>query len=202
MVYLEINKKNHKSNPNLIKKINSHLSKNHNKLFILFFMEGCGPCNETRPEWSKLQNVLSDDFLQKPDIVIVSIDKDLFGKLKHIKREPNGFPTMRFITDSGNTEENYEDSDISTKDRTIDSFVEWIKLKSGENNITKSETTESDYEHESEITPNKKTKKYRISGSKTKRRGGKWSAKYKRSINCRRPKGFSQRQYCKYGRKK
>lgn len=32
--------------------------------------------------------------------------------------------------------------------------------------------------------------------------GGKWSAKYKKSINCKRPKGFSQRQHCKYGRKK
>ena len=32
--------------------------------------------------------------------------------------------------------------------------------------------------------------------------GGKWSLKYKRSINCNRPKGFSQRQYCKYSRKK
>jgi len=29
----------------------------------------------------------------------------------------------------------------------------------------------------------------------------KWSMKYKRSINCKRPKGFSQRQHCKYGRK-
>ena len=28
-----------------------------------------------------------------------------------------------------------------------------------------------------------------------------WSLKYKKSINCRRPKGFSQRQHCKYGRK-
>lgn len=27
-----------------------------------------------------------------------------------------------------------------------------------------------------------------------------WSQKYKNSINCRRPRGFSQRQYCKYGR--
>jgi hypothetical protein len=27
--------------------------------------------------------------------------------------------------------------------------------------------------------------------------GGKWSLKYKRSINCKRPKGFSQKQYCK-----
>ena len=32
-------------------------------------------------------------------------------------------------------------------------------------------------------------------------KGGKWSTKYKKSINCRRPKGFSQRQHCKYGRK-
>lgn len=31
--------------------------------------------------------------------------------------------------------------------------------------------------------------------------GGKWSLKYKRSINCSRPKGFSQKQYCKYSRK-
>ncbi len=31
--------------------------------------------------------------------------------------------------------------------------------------------------------------------------GGKWSMKYKKSINCKRPKGFSQKQHCKYGRK-
>lgn len=30
------------------------------------------------------------------------------------------------------------------------------------------------------------------------KRGGAWSAKYKRSINCNRPRGFSQKQYCKY----
>ena len=30
--------------------------------------------------------------------------------------------------------------------------------------------------------------------------GGKWSRKYKKSINCRKPKGFSQKQHCKYGR--
>ena len=30
----------------------------------------------------------------------------------------------------------------------------------------------------------------------------KWSMKYKKSINCNKPKGFSQKQYCKYGRNK
>ena len=29
----------------------------------------------------------------------------------------------------------------------------------------------------------------------------KWSLKYKRSIDCKRPRGFSQKQHCKYGRK-
>lgn len=43
------------------------------------------------------------------------------------------------------------------------------------------------------------TKKRRTTKSKKTR---KWSQKYKNSINCRRPKGFSQRQYCKYGRHK
>jgi hypothetical protein len=30
----------------------------------------------------------------------------------------------------------------------------------------------------------------------------KWSMKYKKSINCNKPRGFSQKQHCKYGRKK
>ena len=33
-------------------------------------------------------------------------------------------------------------------------------------------------------------------------KGGKWTKKYKKSINCKNPKGFSQKQYCKYGRKR
>jgi len=33
------------------------------------------------------------------------------------------------------------------------------------------------------------------------KKGGSWSLKYKRSINCKRPRGFSQKQYCKYGKK-
>jgi hypothetical protein len=42
----------------------------------------------------------------------------------------------------------------------------------------------------------KKSKK-----NKFKKNGGKWSMKYKKSINCNHPKGFSQKQHCKYGRK-
>jgi len=38
-------------------------------------------------------------------------------------------------------------------------------------------------------------------GGKRKTRRRSWSRKYKRSINCRKPRGFSQKQYCKHGRK-
>jgi hypothetical protein len=33
-------------------------------------------------------------------------------------------------------------------------------------------------------------------------KGGKWSLKYKNSIDCSHPKGFSQKQHCTYGRNK
>ena len=45
-----------------------------------------------------------------------------------------------------------------------------------------------------------KTKKIIMIRS-NKKMGRKWSIKYKKSINCNRPKGFSQKQHCKYGRK-
>jgi len=34
-----------------------------------------------------------------------------------------------------------------------------------------------------------------------KKKTRKWSLKYKRSIDCKRPRGFSQKQHCKYGAK-
>ena len=42
---------------------------------------------------------------------------------------------------------------------------------------------------------------FRKLNNKTKKRPHKWSLKYKRSIDCSHPRGFSQRQHCKYGRK-
>lgn len=48
----------------------------------------------------------------------------------------------------------------------------------------------------------KQTAGKRVGTLKSKRGGGKWSRKYKQSINCKKPKGFSQKQYCKYSRNK
>lgn len=48
----------------------------------------------------------------------------------------------------------------------------------------------------------KKTKAKTLKSKKIgKTRRRKWTLKYKRSIDCKNPKGFSQKQHCKYGRK-
>ena len=48
--------------------------------------------------------------------------------------------------------------------------------------------------------PRRVTMKRRTMKGRTKKIGGKWSIKYKKSIDCNNPKGFSQKQHCKYGR--
>jgi hypothetical protein len=45
----------------------------------------------------------------------------------------------------------------------------------------------------------KQIKRYTKNIGPMKRRR-RWSIKYKKSINCNHPKGFSQKQHCKYGR--
>jgi thiol-disulfide isomerase/thioredoxin len=124
MVYMEI-PVNHKKQISIL---NKQLSNKNGLVFILFYMEGCGPCNATRPEWAKLKNVLPKHILHNKNITIVSINHTLFGNLTHVKNEPTAFPTIRFIHRS--IEENYEDAKFPVvKERTIDSFVEWITHK-------------------------------------------------------------------------
>ncbi len=50
-------------------------------------------------------------------------------------------------------------------------------------------------------TKRRTTKRCTTKRRTTKKKGGKWSIKYKKSINCNHPKGFSQKQHCKYGKK-
>ena len=180
MVFININPKNYgvrdSSGKTKVDQLNELIATPNSKVFILFYMEGCGPCNSTRPEWGKLKNVFKN-LKNNTQIGIVDIDQILSSKIKHVS-SPSGFPTMKYITNKGKTAENYEDSNVEKKDRSIDSFAQWIKSKIGSSPLNHKNTHTR----------------------KNKRGGRKWSLKYKKTINCRRPKGFSQRQYCKYGR--
>lgn len=168
-------------------------------VFILVYMEGCGPCNATRPEWSKLETALKDQYKKNDNLVIVDINKDYVSGVKHIG-SIDGFPTMKYIGKNGKKVESYEDSSIKNKNRSVDSFIEWIE--SNINSVKTTNPTSSSHNVYKRLsTTNKKKSKTKTKSSTKKMHGGKWTRKYKKSINCRRPKGFSQRQYCKYGRK-
>ena len=176
MVFMSIDEKDEE----LLSKFDSFLK--NKKVFVLIYMEGCGPCNATRPEWGKLKNVLSK-FKNSDDVAIVDINTKFTSELKNIGILPESFPTIRFYNNSKNGKfTNFEySSENKELEREVDSFVDWINtsLKNSESN---------------KVGGRKRTRK-------TNKRSG-WTKKYKKSINCKRPKGFSQKQYCKYGRKK
>jgi thiol-disulfide isomerase/thioredoxin len=173
-------------------------------VFILVYMEGCGPCNATRPEWAKLESALNDQYSKNNKLAVVDLNKDYQDVVKSLGII-DGYPTLKHINNNGKKMQSYEDSAVKSKDRSVDSFINWI-----ESSINKVESTtptgspEEVYERltdtENSISKSKsqKSNKKRTSSRQT---GGKWTRKYKKSINCKRPKGFSQKQYCKYGRK-
>jgi hypothetical protein len=97
-------------------------------VFILIYMDGCGPCNATRPEWAKMTHTLKSQYLNNKDIVIIDLNKDLLPQVKGVG-SVEGFPTMKYITDKGHTVESYEDSAVKNKDRSADSFINWVESK-------------------------------------------------------------------------
>jgi thiol-disulfide isomerase/thioredoxin len=101
-------------------------------IFVIFYLEGCGPCNATRPEWKKIENVLKDKYGKNDNLVIADVDQELLKEIKYLTTQPKGFPTLRYISDKGKNSEDYEDCpDLKDdeKDRKVDSFVKWIDSK-------------------------------------------------------------------------
>jgi thiol-disulfide isomerase/thioredoxin len=176
-------------------------------VFVLVYMEGCGPCNATRPEWAKIESALKDQYAKNDKLVVVDVNKDFLSSIKHIGKV-DGFPTMKYIGNYGKTVEPYEKSSVKKQDRSVSSFINWIESK-----INKMESTTPTSSAKHVYNRISKTKKHhethpkkpyhkKTRHHKKGHRGGKWSRKYKLSINCNKPKGFSQKQYCKYGRNK
>jgi len=199
----------------LIEFLNDGHKKNHH-CFILIYLVGCGPCNMTKPEWKKVANSFGyrDD---NKGIVMAHIDQNNLDKIRPVvgNYSVSGFPTMLHV--HGNKITSYEDSNVKNKNRSAESFREWINhyvnmsgVGFGSNRESKTEElhrpllsvsrssrsrSRSQSHGRNKSTSSNHSKKYRQT-----QRGGKWSLKYKRSIDCKRPKGFSQRQHCKYGR--
>jgi hypothetical protein len=125
-------------------------------------MDGCGPCNATRPEWSAMGKTLQKQYAKNTDIVIIDVNKELLPLIKNVG-SVSGFPTIKYITDKGNTIEDYHDSSIKTKDRSSDSFVNWVDSKVLKNKIISTTNSGSVYKRLSKghgRHTNKKTKRH------------------------------------------
>ena len=97
-------------------------------VFVLIFMAGCRPCGETIPKWKHIETVLKKQYADNNNIVVADINKDMASFIKHVG-EVIEFPTMKYIGNKGAIVEAYEKSNIPIKDRSTDSFIEWIESK-------------------------------------------------------------------------
>lgn len=96
-------------------------------IFVLIYMDGCGPCEETRPEWAKLKHTLSGKYKHNNNVIIADVNSDALEGIKHIQNI-RGFPTMRMICKKGQLKEEFEEGKHLNKSRTVDAFIEWIEL--------------------------------------------------------------------------
>ncbi len=173
----------------------------HRHVFLCIYMHGCGACEATMPQWNRMARELlprSPWFRQhKKDIFVASLNEALLPHLPWIDADSvHGYPTIVHFRPSSTgrqgtiriqPRDEYDQSPQANNARTAESLLAWIQAHTPSS-------------HSSSPSPSRK----RHSGGRaTVHRRGKrrWSVKYKRSIRCSRPRGFSQRQYCRFGRR-
>ena len=109
--------------------INHHVESGKD-VFMLIYMEGCGPCNATRPEWKKLETALNHQYKNNKRLVIASVDSKVVGSLKHAG-DIIGFPTIIYVSHNGKKLEPFESSSIKDKQRNVDCFMNWVESHVG-----------------------------------------------------------------------
>ena len=119
------------------------------QVYILVHKLGCHPCMATRPEWLKMQEKMSNKYKNNNNIAVIDIENDLItgnnnsNNLEKYIGDIDGYPTMKLIKDNGNVHIPYENANISKKDRSVNSFVEWIESNMNSNNMKNMKKEES-----------------------------------------------------------
>ena len=134
-------------------------------VFMLIYMEGCGPCNATRPEWAKLEGALKHQYKNNDKLVLATINSTIVGSINHIG-DINGFPTILYLSNNGSKMEHFEDSSINDKQRNVDCFMNWIESHIGN---VKSVSTHRDVLERITTKTRRSNKKTRRNNRKTRR---------------------------------
>ena len=202
------------------------LLKSGNHVFILVYMDGCMPCNLMKPNWHNLRNLMDEKEKGREDVSIVDVEKEYLPQIESIG-EIDGFPTIKYVNSSTEKPESYQGSretddlikwikskieneePMNTNNElvSIESIAKpsespkdkgLISIEDIESSSKKSARRKSSKRKASQQKGGKRRKTKKGKKSKKTKKRRKWSLKYKKSINCKKPKGFSQKQYCKY----
>ena len=92
---------------------NEHFS-NNNAEFIMFHVDWCGHCKNTKPEFQKLM----DKGIQGVDIKMLNAEKEGEERAKEMNIE--GYPTIVLVTKDGNTQ-------TCNAERNVDSWKNWVE---------------------------------------------------------------------------
>ena len=100
---------------------------------VLFYMDGCNPCNMIKPHWNRAIKELKNDVGE--DIILGAVETqklDSFNKHINVRRHVNGFPTILYLHPS-----NHSSPEVYKGDRNHGDIKAWILEKknrrSGEN---------------------------------------------------------------------
>ena len=99
--------------------LNKHIADKNNHVFVLIFMEKCGPCMETRPEWTKLKTDNKDGSVVIADVNSTLLSNANKNTVQHVG-QVSAFPTMKHIHMGKAT-------DYSGSDRSHASLEKWIQ---------------------------------------------------------------------------
>jgi hypothetical protein len=147
------------------KEVNQYVN-NGADVFMLIYMEGCGPCNATRPEWAKLEDALKHQYKNNDKLVLATINSTIVGSINHIG-DINGFPTILYLSNNGSKMEHFEDSSINDKQRNVDCFMNWIESHVGN---VQSVSTHRDVLARITAKPRSRTRSRRTRSTRRKRR--------------------------------
>jgi thiol-disulfide isomerase/thioredoxin len=96
-------------------------------IFLLIFMEGCGPCDQAKIEWAKIENIAGSKSYK--NVRVLKINKDTLSEvtsLPTLDSQVEGYPTILYIN-ARETEEPIVEKYLNP--RTVDEFNNWINEK-------------------------------------------------------------------------
>jgi hypothetical protein len=92
---------------------------------VLFYMDGCNPCNMIKPSWNKAIEELNNN--SRGEIILGAVEKgklNEFNNYINVNHHVNGFPTILYLHPS-----NHNSPEIYKGNRKYEDIKEWIMEK-------------------------------------------------------------------------